>query len=93
MAGPNESLRAVLAVAPDATLVVDTASRVVFANDLACALFGYTSDEFATMPVEYLIPESMRKDDAYYRTRFLTAPRRTHTGTSTKLRGLHKTGR
>jgi PAS domain S-box-containing protein len=93
MGGPNAGMEAVLAVAPDATIVVETAGKVVFANDLACALFGYAADEFAAMPVERLIPEYMRRDDAYYRTRFQTAPRRTYTGTSALLRGLHKNGR
>lgn len=93
MGGPSNNIEAVLAVAPDATLVVDTTGKVIFANDLACALFGYTPDEFAGMPVERMVPESMRKDDAYYRARFLTAPRRTYTGTGAKLCGLHKNGR
>ncbi len=89
----NDSFRAVLSVAPDATLVVDTAGKILFANDLACTLFGYTVEEFTGMPVERLIPENMRKEDAFYRARFMTAPHRTHTGTSSKHRGLHKNGR
>lgn len=93
MTGRTESLQAVLAVAPEPTLVVDTASKIVFANDLACTLFGYTPDEFLGMPVERLVPEYMRKDDTYYRTRFLTTPHRTYAGTSSKLRALHKKGR
>jgi PAS domain S-box-containing protein len=93
MGGPKDSIEAVLAVAPDATLVVDTTGKIVFTNDLACSLFGYTPDEFIDMPVEHLLPKGVRRDDAYYRSRFLTAPHRTYAGTATKLRAMHKNGR
>src|SRR5262245_30114339 len=55
------ALRAVLEGLPDATVAAGRDGRIVFANALAEALFGYEHDELLGKPVHTLWPERVRK--------------------------------
>ncbi|MDX1482130.1 MAG: PAS domain S-box protein, partial [Woeseiaceae bacterium] len=45
----------------EAVIVVDAEGAIVFANDSATELFGYTPDELRGKKVEVLVPESLRE--------------------------------
>src|SRR3954451_23975188 len=55
------ALRAVLEGLPDATVAAGRDGRIIFANALAEALFGYEHDELLGKPVHTLWPERVRK--------------------------------
>jgi PAS domain S-box-containing protein len=48
-----------LDAAPDATVGVDRAGTIVFANAQALRLFGYTREELLGRPIEVLVPDDM----------------------------------
>ena len=50
-----------LEAVPDALLGVDTAGVIRLANRQAESLFGYDRDHLIGMPVEELVPESLRQ--------------------------------
>ena len=55
---PSEDvLRGLLAAAPDALLAVDAGGTIVFVNDQAERLFGWTRGDLVGQPVERLVPE------------------------------------
>ncbi|MDD5390045.1 MAG: PAS domain S-box protein [Gallionellaceae bacterium] len=53
-------IRAILDTAVDGILVVDEASRVVFANPAICRLIGYSAKELRDRPLTDLMPERYR---------------------------------
>lgn len=53
----GNDLQALLALAPDAIVVLDAAGRIVGANDNASELFGYASGEMNGLPATACIPE------------------------------------
>jgi diguanylate cyclase (GGDEF)-like protein/PAS domain S-box-containing protein len=55
------ALRAVLEGLPDATVATGRDGRIIFANALAEALFGYEHDELLGKPVQTLWPERVRR--------------------------------
>ncbi len=59
--------RRVLGAAPDAMIIAKDDGCISFVNAQATVLFGYTSQEFATLKVEQLLPESMRGPHAAHR--------------------------
>lgn len=63
-----------LDAAPDATLVVAGSGEIVFVNDHAGELFGYTLDDLLGRVVEDLLPDSMRAVHRAHRTRYRAEP-------------------
>lgn len=63
-------LRSFLDAAPDATLVVDPAGRIVSANAQCEVLFGYTREELQRLSVDALVPDGARARHASYRRAF-----------------------
>jgi len=63
-------LRSFLDAAPDATLVVDPAGRIVSANAQCEVLFGYPRDELQRLSVDALVPDGARARHAGYRRAF-----------------------
>src|SRR3954451_17936434 len=57
----EQALRAVLEGLPDATVAAGRDGRIIFANALAEALFGYEHDELLGKPVHTLWPERVRR--------------------------------
>jgi len=91
---PTEAAyRLIFESAPDGILVVDRAGTIVDANSEACRLFAYDPDELIDMPVEALIPESVRGHHAGHREGFHSAPRRRPMGVGSELEALDAHGR
>ncbi len=67
---PPEVIRLALEDAPDATLIVDTAGTIRFANQSVEALFGHRHDGLVGRSVEALIPERFRAGHVIYRDQF-----------------------
>jgi diguanylate cyclase (GGDEF)-like protein/PAS domain S-box-containing protein len=61
----HDPVFAVLDGLPDATVASDRDGRIVFVNELAAELFGYTREEMVGRPVTLLWPERVR--DRYLR--------------------------
>jgi PAS domain S-box-containing protein len=66
----EERLRTFLESAPDATIVVNAAGRMVSVNEQAETLFGYTRNELLEMSVDELVPTEIRADHSTYRKQF-----------------------
>jgi PAS domain S-box-containing protein len=77
---------------PDAMLLVDSAGVIVLANPAAEGLLGYTAAEFAGMPVDALVPESIRPRHAAYREDYARAPRPRPMGNQMDLVARRKDG-
>lgn len=89
----DTQLEALLDLAPDAMLVIDTTGQIVGANEQAVLLFGYLRDELVGSPLEILIPEHLRRSFAYDHKQFLNAPSRRTLGAKHRLVARHKSGR
>jgi PAS domain S-box-containing protein len=63
-------LRSFLDAAPDATLIVDPAGRIVNANAQCEVLFGYTREELQRLSVDALVPDGARARHSGYRRAF-----------------------
>ncbi len=65
-ASPPEVIRIALEDAPDATLIVDTAGTIRFANQTVTELFGHPHEGRIGRGVEILIPERFRTEHVVY---------------------------
>ena len=52
----STGLSELLALSPDALLIVDQAGTIVMANEQAAALFGYSREELHQLRLEMLLP-------------------------------------
>jgi PAS domain S-box-containing protein len=57
----DANFRAMFAVSPDALLLTDRTGTIVQANEQASTLFGYDRDALIRMPVDKLVPASVRE--------------------------------
>jgi PAS domain S-box-containing protein len=64
-------LASLFEAAPDATVLVDLAGRIVRVNRQAETLFGYERDELVGSPVDRLIPPRLRGSHTRKRLRYL----------------------
>src|SRR5215469_4860880 len=67
--------KALVQLAPDATVVVDARGRIQLVNRQAEELFGYSASELLGQPVEMLIPERLRARHQQHREEYTRAPR------------------
>ena len=81
-----------LEAVPDALLGVDEAGVVRLANRQGESLFGYERDDLIGMPVEQLMPESVRLVHHKHRQEYNAAPRTRPMGTNLKLIGVRHDG-
>ena len=84
--------RALFETAPDATIVVDRAGRIVLANAQAERLFGYDDGSLAGRTVEALLPEALRVGHVAHRSRFMDNPRLRPMGAGFELTGMRRDG-
>jgi PAS domain S-box-containing protein len=84
--------RAILQLAPDATIIVDGTGRILAANRQTTALFGHTHDVLLGMQVEELMPERFRWSHIPHRDSFSAAPRVREMGAGADLFGLRADG-
>jgi PAS domain S-box-containing protein len=84
--------RSLFAAYPDALLVVDTAGRIVLANDGAAQLLGYGVGELVGLSVDALVPDAIRPRHASFRGDYLKAPRPRPMGTQMELVARRRDG-
>ena len=86
-------LAGVVTISADAIICVDESQSIIFFNDGAEAIFGYTADEILGQPLEILIPERFRPDHASHVRRFgASGSRARKMGERGQISGLRKNG-
>ena len=88
----DATFRAFLEAAPDAIVMVDREGRIVAANTLTEAMFGYTSDELRGAAVEMLVPQRFRSAHVHDRGAYVQSPRSRPMGVGRDLWGRRKSG-
>ena len=82
----HELLAAAVTNGPDAMIVVDGTGSLVFANERASSLFGYTNETLMSMGVEQLVPSAQRASHIAHRVRFAASPTTRPMGIGLQLR-------
>jgi PAS domain S-box-containing protein len=70
----TESLETLLALSPDALLVIDQAGLLIAASDQVCAMFGYRRADLAGCSLERLLPARFHVAHRAHRAQYLAAP-------------------
>lgn len=81
-----------LASAPAGIVIVDEEGKIVFFNDEAQRMFGYSRDEVVGSAVEILLPIRFRTLHPVLRKQFLAAPSRRAMGMERNLMARRKDG-
>ena len=77
---------------PDALVGVDRAGVIRFVNRHTESLFGYERGELVGLPIETLVPESLRTVHQVQRDGYVAAPKTREMGTDLELRGQRRDG-
>jgi PAS domain S-box-containing protein len=85
-------LRGLLAAAPDALLAIDPAGVIVFVNDEAERLFGWTKADLIGQRVEVLIPERFTERHPALRSGYFRQPVTRPMGVGLELLALRRDG-
>jgi len=88
----SELVRSVLSSTPDAMIIIDSAGKIVFANNQVTNLFGYTNDEIVGSPIETLLPERFRQRHVGHRSSYTGNVRVRPMGMGLELFGIRKDG-
>lgn len=88
----EERFHGLLESAPDALVVIDHTSRIVFANGQAYQIFGYSSGELIGHPIEVLVPERFREGHPEKVRRFLEQGKTRPMAAGMELFGRRKDG-
>jgi len=78
--------------APDATLIVGDDGEIVFANQQAEMLFGYSKSEFNSMTVEALVPNEVEKRHPGLRASYFSSSHIRPMGQGLELRAKNSSG-
>ncbi|MCQ8180821.1 PAS domain S-box protein [Methylomonas sp. SURF-1] len=78
---------------PDATLLLDSRHRILFANSVAETVFGYTRAELEKLDIDLLLPPRFRAAHHQQRQSYMADPAARRMGSDLNLWGLHKSGR
>ncbi len=81
-----------LAVTPDAILIVNITGRIVLANAQAQAVFGYDREALIGQPVEMLLPDRFHRAHITHRSGFFAEPRARSMGAALELFGTRHGG-
>lgn len=84
--------RSIFAAYPDALLLVGEDGSIVLANPMAARLLGYTTHELSGLPVDALVPDSIRPRHAAYRGGYARNPQPRPMGTQMDLVARRKDG-
>jgi PAS domain S-box-containing protein len=84
--------RLLLDAAPDATVTVDLDGRILLANSQVERLLGYTAEELIGQPVDWLVPERLRKLHGAHRAAFGARPQARRMGAGMELTARHRDG-
>jgi two-component system CheB/CheR fusion protein len=88
----ESGFREMLTTIAEAILMTDGAGRIVFANEMACKMFGYARGELMGLSVDALVPERMRGRHTHQRSEFMVAPSTRRMGRDVPPLGLRKDG-
>jgi len=93
-AGADEHtvFRALFSAYPDGLLLVDGSGIIVLGNPAATSLLGYEADELVGLPVDALVPDSIRPRHASYRDAYAHAPKARPMGTQMELVARRRDG-
>ncbi len=81
-----------LELAPDATVVVDRAGRIVRINGTAERLLGYHNGELGGQPIEILVPGRLKEAHRSHRNAYLASPEVRSMGAALDLHCRRKDG-
>jgi PAS domain S-box-containing protein len=84
--------RAILELAPDATVVTDHDGRISLVNRQTEALFGYARADLLGQPIEMLIPHRYHDAHLQYRADYLAAPHTRTIGSNRQVYGRRRDG-
>jgi PAS domain S-box-containing protein len=88
----GELLSAVIALIPDAAVVVDSGGCIVSANEQAEELFGYSRGTLSGQMIESLVPERVRQRHRQHRSDYLETPQKRSMGAGLALTGRRRDG-
>jgi PAS domain S-box-containing protein len=88
----DEVLSGLLAAAPDALVAVDPGGTIVFANDQAEHLFGWSRDDLVGQPVELLVPQRFSPGHPSLRAGYMGQPSTRPMGAGLELWACRKDG-
>ena len=88
----DASFESLLEAAPDAMVGVDATGAIRFVNRQTELLFGYHRDELVGMPLETLVPESVRSVHPQHRAEYFAHPATRAMGAGLALSGRRKDG-
>lgn len=89
----GDFLATMVALMPDATLVVDASGRIIAANNRASEIFGYAPGELLDKKIESLVPERVRHRHRNHRSEYMEAVRPRPMGAGLDLSGRRHDGR
>ncbi|QPF74128.1 PAS domain S-box protein [Roseateles sp. DAIF2] len=90
--GEPALFRSLFSAYPDALLLVDFQGLIVRANPAAEQLLGYASEGLVGLPVDELVPDSIRPRHAAYRDAYARNPRPRPMGTQMELVAKRRDG-
>jgi len=86
-------LAGIVTISADAIICVNDSQRIIFFNEGAEGIFGYTPQEVMGQPLEILIPERFRTDHARHVESFGRSPvKARRMGERRQISGLRKNG-
>src|SRR5450631_1596392 len=86
------NLEGLLDAVPDALVGVDRAGIIRFVNRQTELQFGYAPDDLIGLPVEVLVPESLRAIHRVHRDSYIEHPRTRRMGIGLRLAGRRRDG-
>jgi PAS domain S-box-containing protein len=86
------SLQSILDAVPDALVGVNNEGLIRFVNRQTERLFGFDPDDLVGLPVEALVPESVRSIYRVHREDYIANPRTRQMRTDLKLSGRRRDG-
>lgn len=90
---PDAALfRSLFEAAPDAMIVVDRQGVIVLTNAHAERLFGYAAGTLVGLPVEALLPASLKLAHVAHRAHYVSHPRERTMGAGYELTGIRADG-
>jgi PAS domain S-box-containing protein len=86
-------LRTWFDISPDAMIAVNQEGVIVLANAQAESMFGYEGETLPGLPLEALLPESLRHTHRLHRRDFMANPHARAMGTGYELLGMRRNGK